>query len=79
MTRAEGTRTVTGIVADTRPNAEVRIRRLRKGGFAITDRNGKREVGDGDPATFMDAAGVRHTLVLRSFATNAASRVARRR
>ena len=79
MTRAEGTRTVTGIVADTGPNAEVRIRRLRKGSFAISDRNGKREVGDGDPASFVDSAGVRHTLVLQAFATNAASRVARRR
>jgi hypothetical protein len=79
MTRAEGTRTITGIVADTGPNAEVRIRRMRNGSFAITDRNGKRVVADGDPATFMDSIGVRHTIVLQAFATNAASRVARRR
>ena len=78
LTRAEGTRSITGIVADTGPNAEVRIRRLRNGGFAVRDRNGRREVADGDPIAFVDTVGVRHTLVLQAFATNAASRVARR-
>lgn len=79
LTRAEGTRSVTGIVADTGPDAEVRIRRLRSGAFAVRDRNGRRDVGDGDPIAFVDSLGVRHTLVLQAFATNAASRVARRR
>jgi hypothetical protein len=78
LTRADGTRSVTGVVADTGPNAEVRIRRLRSGAFAIRDRNGRREVADGDPIAFVDSLGVRHTLVLQAFATNAASRVARR-
>ena len=78
LTRADGTRTVTGIVADTGPKAEVRIRRLRNGDFAVSDRNGRRQVADGDPIGFVDSAGVRHTLVLQAFATNAASRVARR-
>jgi hypothetical protein len=79
LTRADGTRTVSGIVADGGPTAEVRIRRLRNGGFAIRDRNGRREVADGDPIAFVDSVGVRHTLVLQAFATNAASQVARRR
>jgi hypothetical protein len=70
---------VSGIVADGGPTAEVRIRRLRNGGFAIRDRNGRREVADGDPIAFVDSVGVRHTLVLQAFATNAASQVARRR
>ena len=78
LTRADGTRSVTGVVADTGPNAEVRIRRLRSGAFAIRDRNGRREVADGDPIAFVDSLGARHTLVLQAFATNAASRVARR-
>jgi hypothetical protein len=36
-------------------------------------------VADGDPIAFVDSVGVRHTLVLQAFATNAASQVARRR
>jgi hypothetical protein len=79
MTRAEGGRSITGLVADTGPNAELRIRRLRNGSFAITDRNGRREVADGAPGTFIDSVGVRHAIVLQAFDTNAASRVARRR
>ena len=38
-----------------------------------------REIEDGAPLVVTDAMGVRHSLVLRAFATNAASRVARRR
>jgi hypothetical protein len=79
MTRADGTRSVTGIFADTGAGADLRFRRLRKGSFAITDRNGKREVADGEPGTFVDSVGVRHTIVLQAFDTNAASQVARRR
>lgn len=78
LTRGEGLRSVSGIIADKGPGADLRIRRLRNGAFTIQDRAGRREVGDGDPATFVDSIGVRHTLVLQAFQTNAASRVARR-
>ena len=76
--RGAGSREVTGIVAD-RSKPEIRIRRKRGGGFAVTDRSGQREVEDGSPVVVIDSVGVRHSLVLRAFATNAASRVATRR
>jgi Fibronectin type III domain len=77
--RAEDDRTVTGIVAARGRKAEVRIRRLRGERFAVRDRNGRRLVGDGDAIVITDTRGVRHSLVLRAFATNAASEVARGR
>ena len=79
LTRAPGTRNVTGLVVDRTSKAEVRIRRLRSGGFAIRDRNGRSEVAEGDPVVFTDSVGVKHSLVLRAFDTNAASAVARGR
>jgi hypothetical protein len=79
LTREPGSRSVTGLVADRSSHADVRIRRLRNGAFAVRDRNGRSEVPDGDPVVFTDSVGVRHSLVLRAFDTNAASAVARGR
>ena len=72
-------RAVTGIVSDRGATADVRIHRLRGGRFAVRDRSGRREVADGDPVAITDGSGGRHSLVLRAFDTNAASRVATRR
>jgi len=78
--RPAGTRTVTGIVADRGRGAEIRVRRLRGGGrFAVYDRQGRHVVDDGAPVVILDSMGVRHSLVLQAFATNAASEVASRR
>jgi hypothetical protein len=77
--RAPDSRRVTGIVADQSKNADVRIRKLRGGRFAVRDRTGRHEVDDGEPVVIADSVGTRHSLVLRAFATNAASRVASRR
>src|SRR6185295_9466548 len=77
--RPAGTRTVTGIVADRGRGAEIRVRRLRGGGrFAVYDRQGRHVVDDGAPVVILDSMGVRHSLVLQAFATNAASEVASR-
>jgi hypothetical protein len=70
---------VTGIVADRGPQADIRIRRQRNGRFLVTDARGKHEATDGDALVVVDNVGVRHSLVLRAFATNAASEVASRR
>jgi hypothetical protein len=75
----DASRRVTGIVADKGKDADVRIRRLRGGAFEVVDRTGTHHVGDGDPVVVADSVGVRHSLVLRAFATNAASEVASRR
>jgi Fibronectin type III domain len=77
--RAPDSRRVTGIVADHGKTADVRIRKLRGGRFAVRDRTGRHEVNDGDSVVVADSVGTRHSLVLRAFATNAASRVASRR
>ncbi|MBA2382496.1 MAG: fibronectin type III domain-containing protein [Chloroflexi bacterium] len=77
--REGGGRAISGIVAERGPTAEIRIRRLQGEKFEVRDRNGKREVPDGDTTVITDSLGVRHSLVLRAFATNAASRVATRR
>jgi hypothetical protein len=76
---APGSRQVTGIVADRGPDADIRIRHLRGGRFEVKDRSAKRIVTDGEPVVVPDSVGVRHTLVLRAFATNPASQVASRR
>ena len=73
------TRRVSRIVVDRTANADVRIRHRRNGTFVVRDRVGRHEVGDGDPIVVADSVGVRHTLVLRAFETNAASSVATRR
>jgi hypothetical protein len=77
--RAPDSRRVTGIVSDHGKQADVRIRKLRGGRFAVRDRTGKHVVEDGEPVVVADSVGTRHSLVLRAFATNAASRVASRR
>ncbi|HLO35194.1 MAG TPA: fibronectin type III domain-containing protein, partial [Candidatus Deferrimicrobium sp.] len=69
FTRAPGTRSLTGIVAERGPDAELRIRRRRDGRFVVRDRAGRHEVEDGDPVVVIDSVGVRHSLVLRAFDT----------
>jgi hypothetical protein len=76
---AERGRSIDGIVAERGGKAEVRITRLRGGGFAVRDRAGRRVVADGDAVVVQDSHGVRHSLTLRAFDTNAASQVASRR
>jgi hypothetical protein len=75
----DASRRVTGIVTDKGRNADVRIRPRRNGIFVVRDRVGRREVAAGDPVIVADSVGVKHSLVLRSFATKAASQVATRR
>jgi hypothetical protein len=77
--RAADSRRVTGIVAEHGKEADVRIRKLRGGRFAVRDRTGRHVVDDGEAVVVADSVGTRHSLVLRAFATNAASRVASRR
>jgi hypothetical protein len=77
--RAPGSRQVTGIVADRGPKANIRIRALRGGRFAVTDRTGRKVTEPGEPVVVIDSAGVRHELVLRAFSTRAASAVTSRR
>jgi len=77
--RAPGTRRVTGIVADRGPNADIRIRYLGRGRFEVTDRVGRHVTTSGEPIAAADSVGVRHELVLRAFATKAASPVSSRR
>jgi hypothetical protein len=76
--RSPGSRRVTGIVADRGPNAEIRIRLRRGGRFEVTDRVGRHVTSSGEPIVAADSVGVRHELVLRAFATNAASTVSSR-
>jgi hypothetical protein len=77
--RDQSTRRVTGIVADKTRRADIRIRRLRDGRFAVRDRTGRKTATDGDAIVVADSVGARHSLVLRAFDTNAASEVAMRR
>jgi hypothetical protein len=70
---------ITGIVAEKGSHADIRIRRRRGGRFYVRDRSGKHIVNDGEAVVVADSIGVRHGLVLRAFATNAASQVASRR
>lgn len=75
--RAPGSRVVTGIVADKSSNADIRIRLLPGGRFAVRDGAGRHVTQSGDRLIAV-VGGVRHELVLHAFATNAASPVARR-
>jgi hypothetical protein len=77
--RAPDHRRVTGIVADRGRRAEIRIRKLSGGRFAVTDKTSRQVANDGDAIVVVDSIGVRHSLTLRAFATNAASEVASRR
>ncbi len=73
------TKRVTGIVSERGKNADVQIRRLRGDRFEVRDKTGSRVVGNGDAVVVADSVGARHSLELRAFSTNAASRVATRR
>jgi len=68
-------RRVTGIVADRGPKADVRIRHLGGGRFEVTDRVGRHLTTPGEPVLAADSVGARHELILRAFATKAASPV----
>jgi hypothetical protein len=70
--RAPGSRTVTGIVPERGPNADIRVRYLRGDRFEVTDGTGRHVAPSGEPIIAV-VAGVRHQVVLRAFATNAAS------
>jgi hypothetical protein len=79
MVRAPTTRAVTGIVADRGKTADLKIRRLRGDRFEVHDKVSRHVVESGETVVIIDSVGARHALVLRAFATNAASRVASRR
>jgi hypothetical protein len=79
LTRAPGSRAVTGIVSDRGPKADFRIRALGDGRFSVQDRVRRQDVMAGDTLIVVDSVGVRHELILRAFDTKAASAVARRR
>jgi len=79
LVRDPATKRVTGIVAERGPAADFRIRPLRGGRFAVTDRTARREIDSGDSLIVADSHGVRHELVLRAFSTKAASAVTSRR
>jgi hypothetical protein len=70
---------VTGIVAARGGKPDIRIRQLRGGRFEVKDRTGRYVTTDGEPIVAVDRGGGRHQLVLRAFATNAASEVMSRR
>ena len=71
--RDPATRAVIGIVASRDSKAEIRIRQRRGDRFEVTDRRGRHVAVAGEPIVAIDASGGRHQLVLRAFATNAAS------
>ncbi len=77
--RDPDTRQVTGIVPDRSANAEIRIRQLRGGRFEVKDKSGRHVTMSGEPIVAADSRGARHELILRAFATNAASPVSDRR
>jgi hypothetical protein len=72
------TRRMTGIVADRGPKADVRIRHLRGDRFEVRDKAGRKVMTSGERIVVVDSAGGRHDLVLRAFATKAASQVSTR-
>ena len=69
---------VTGIVADRSSKADIRIRPARGGRFVVTDKAGRQVATSGESIIATDSLGVRHDLVLRAFATKAASSVSSR-
>jgi Fibronectin type III domain len=73
--RSPVTKRVTGIVADRGPKADIRIRQLSGGRFEVIDRVGRHVTAPGEPVLAADAVGARHELILRAFATKAASPV----
>ena len=77
--RDPSTRAVTDVVSAQGRKPDIRIRQRRGGRFEVTDRTGRKVVADGEPIVAIDRNGGRHQLVLRAFATNAASMVSARR
>ena len=77
--RDPATKRVSGIVAEHGRTADVRIRRRRDGSFRVRDRTGRKTAGPGEAVIVADSVGVKHSLVLHAFETNAASAVASRR
>jgi fibronectin type III domain protein len=75
--RAPGSKVVTGIVADKGPNADIKIRLLPGGRFAVRDGAGRHVTSSGERLIAV-VGGVRHEVVLHAFETNAASQVSRR-
>ena len=71
--RDPATRAITGIVPSRDSKAEIRVRQRRGDRFEVTDRRGRHVAVAGEPIVAIDASGGRHQLVLRAFATNAAS------
>jgi hypothetical protein len=77
--RDPSTRAVTDVVPARGRKPDIRIRQRRGGRFEVTDRTGRKVTADGEPIVAIDRNGGRHQLVLRAFATNAASTVSVRR
>jgi hypothetical protein len=75
LERAPGNKVVTGIVADRGKAADITIRQLGGGRFAVRDTRGRHVTKSGEPVVVV-AAGGRHELVLWAFATNTAAPVA---
>ena len=67
-----------GIVPDQGSEADIRIRLLGHGRFAVTDRSGRRVASDGEPVLVANSVGGRHQVVLYAFNTRAASPVTSR-
>ena len=76
--RAPGSKVVTGIVAEPWKTADIKVRYLGRERFHVIDTAGRHPATSGEPITVV-AGGVRHELVLRAFATAAASTVTTRR
>jgi len=76
--RAPDSKVVTGIVADKGPNADIKIRLLPGGRFAVRDGAGRHVTSSGERLIAV-VGGVRHEVVLHAFETNAASQVSTRR
>jgi hypothetical protein len=74
LVRAPGSRVVSGIVASSGRDADIKIRQLSGDRFQVTDSVGKHMVPSGQPVIVV-SGGIRHELVLHAFATNPASRV----
>jgi len=78
LERAPGSKGVTGIVAEPWKTADIQVRYLGNDRFQVRDTAGRHIATAGEPILVV-AGGVRHELVLRAFATAAASAVTSRR
>ena len=79
LTRAPGTKSITGIVSRRGSTADFQIRALGGNRFAVTDKVRRQEVSSGESLIVVDSIGIKHELTLRAFDTRAASAVARGR